>query len=138
MPEKTNITAGLCPDYLTVVFARDGRCSHDCLYGRNPNDCGGDPLQCAFPDRWSPEEIAAMTNPGDLPARPARLVTPEDFKSPLADDSGAIPAWKESRSPTRRSGWAVIVYGRWYQDRGQARYWTARPTDEQREGAAWD
>lgn len=69
-----------------------------------------------------------------------RLVNENDFRGPHTDDSGAIPCWKEARKPTHRSGWAVIVYGRWLQDTksGQARYWTARPTEEERKAVPWD
>ena len=69
---------------------------------------------------------------------PARLVTTEDFQRPDADAGGAIPCWKEAKSPTRRSGWAVIVYGKWLADKATARYWTGKPTDAQREAAAWE
>ncbi len=69
----------------------------------------------------------------------ARLVTYEDFHSGREDGGEAIPCWKEARSKTRRSGWAVIVYGKMLQDMemGVARYWTARPTDEQMREEAW-
>lgn len=147
MPE--NLSPWACPDYLALIRARDGKRFFDCLCGAITNDCGGDPSKCSLPDRWTPEALAALEakepmTPLDTygPPRqgktPARLITAEDFHSPLADDGGAIPAWKEARKPTHRSGWAVLVYGRWVQDKGAARYWTARPTDEQREGAAWD
>ena len=64
----------------------------------------------------------------------ARLITAEDFQG----EDGAIPCWKEARKPTRRSGWEVIVIGKWMADKGVARYWTAKPTEEQRKGTEWD
>lgn len=69
----------------------------------------------------------------------ARLVTYEDFHSGREDGGEAIPCWKEARSKNRRSGWAVIVYGKMLADRdtGVARYWTARPTEEQMRKEAW-
>lgn len=69
----------------------------------------------------------------------ARLLTYEDFHSGREDSGEAIPCWKEARSKTRRSGWAVIVYGKMLADRetGVARYWTARPTEEQMREEAW-
>ena len=140
-----NLSPWACPDYLALIRARDGKRFFDCLCGAITNDCGGDPAKCSLPDRWTPEALAALEPVGlstvypPLKGKtPARLITAEDFRGPLADDGGAIPAWKESRKATHRSGWAVLVYGRWVQDKGVARYWTARPTDEQREGAAWD
>ena len=74
-----------------------------------------------------------------LKAQEPRLVTYEDFHSGREDGGGAIPCWKEARSKTRRSGWAVIVYGKMLADRetGVARYWTARPTEEQMQEEAW-
>lgn len=68
----------------------------------------------------------------------ARLVTREDFDRPPAYD-GVLPCWKEAKSPTRRSGWATIVYGKALQDMemGVARYWTGVPTEEQQREQAW-
>lgn len=69
----------------------------------------------------------------------ARLVTYEDFHSGREDDGGALPCWKESRKATRRSGWAVVVWEKVLADTecGTARYWTDRPTEEQRREMAW-
>ena len=74
-----------------------------------------------------------------LTPKEARLLTYEDFHSGREDGGEAIPCWKEARSKTRRSGWAVIVYGKMLADRetGVARYWTARPTEEQMQEEAW-
>ena len=66
-----------------------------------------------------------------------RLLIEADFHTENADAGGAIPCWKESKSPTRRSGWAVIVYGKWLADKATARYWTGKPTDTQREATPW-
>ena len=66
-----------------------------------------------------------------------RLLIEADFHTDKADAGGAIPCWKESKSPTRRSGWAVIVYGKWLADKPTARYWTDKPTDTQREATPW-
>lgn len=73
-----------------------------------------------------------------LAPQEARLVTREDFQQAPAYD-GVLPCWKESRSKTRRSGWAAIVYGKALQDMemGVARYWTGVPTEEQRREMAW-
>lgn len=74
-----------------------------------------------------------------LKSQEARLVTYDDFHSGREDGGEAIPCWKEARSKTRRSGWAVVVYGKTLADRetGVARYWTARPTEEQMREEAW-
>ena len=70
----------------------------------------------------------------------ARLVTEDDFFPGDEEESMAIPCWKETKSPTRRSGWAVIVHGKMLADRetGVARYWTLRPTDAQRQQTPWE
>jgi len=74
-----------------------------------------------------------------MKSQEARLITYEDFHSRHEDGGEAIPCWKEARSKTRRSGWAVIVYGKMLADleTGVARYWTARPTEEQMREEAW-
>lgn len=74
-----------------------------------------------------------------MKSQEARLLTYEDFHSGREDGGEAIPCWKEARSKTRRSGWAVIVYGKMLADRetGVARYWTAKPTEEQMREEAW-
>ena len=74
-----------------------------------------------------------------MKSQEARLLTYEDFHSEREDGGEAIPCWKEARSKTRRSGWAVIVYGKMLADRetGVARYWTAKPTEEQMREEAW-
>lgn len=74
-----------------------------------------------------------------MKSQEARLITYEDFHSGHEDGGEAIPCWKEARSKTRRSGWAVIVYGKMLADleTGVARYWTARPTEQQMREEAW-
>ena len=72
-----------------------------------------------------------------LDADAPRLLTDADFQTDRADAGGAIPCWKESKSPTRRSGWAVIVYGKWLADKATARYWTGKPTKTQMEAIPW-
>ena len=72
-----------------------------------------------------------------LQAERPRLLQAADFQRADADDGGAIPCWKEPKSPTRRRGWAVIVYGKWLADSGLVRYWTGKPTDEQMEETPW-
>ena len=75
-----------------------------------------------------------------LDAQEPRLLTAEDFHgNPDLDDGGGLPCWKEARKETRRSGWAVICYGKWLADTegGVARYWTRKPSEEQRRDTPW-
>ena len=75
-----------------------------------------------------------------LKAQTPRLLTAEDFHgNPDLDDGGGLPCWKEARKETRRSSWAVICYGKWLADteRGVARYWTRKPSEEQRRAEPW-
>lgn len=98
---------------------------------------------CELYREWA---VAAEQAAGMLKAQEPRLLTAEDFHgNPDLDDGGGLPCWKEARKETRRSGWAVICYGKWLADTAEpagaycaARYWTARPSDEQREAAPWE
>ena len=101
-------------------------CSN-CPYGCCKADAVRLPIQMI-------EDIRAV-----LKRQEPRLVTYDDFHSGREDGGEAIPCWKEARSKTRRSGWAVIVYGKMLADRetGVARYWTAKPTEEQMREVAW-
>jgi hypothetical protein len=108
----------------------------ECCIIRHPDDkarwdeC---PYESACCNRLKNDALAL------LKAQEPRLVTYEDFHSGREDGGEAIPCWKEARSKTRRSGWAVIVYGKMLADweMGVARYWTARPTEEQMREEAW-
>lgn len=75
----------------------------------------------------------------ELKEQTARLVTEDDFFPGGEEESMAIPCWKETKKPTCRSGWAVVVWGKVLADadNGVARYWTLRPTDEQRQQTPW-
>lgn len=99
------------------------KCRHDCK------------IECLL------KEYDRVKNERDalLRAQEARLVTYDDFHSGREDCGEAIPCWKEARKKTRRSGWAVIVYGKMLADRetGVARYWTAKPTEEQMREETW-
>ena len=66
-----------------------------------------------------------------------RLLTAKDFRRHDAGYGGEIPCWKEAKSPTRRSGWAVICYGKWLADKDVARYWTGKPTEAIMEATPW-
>lgn len=75
-----------------------------------------------------------------LKTQEPRLLTEADFQNnPNADGGGAIPCWKEPKSPTRREGWAVIVYGKWLADTsaGIARYWAGKPSEKQKGAEPW-
>lgn len=108
----------------------------ECCIIRHPDDkarCDECPYERACCNRLKKDALAL------LKAQEARLITYEDFHSGHEDGGEAIPCWKEARSKTRRSGWAVIVYGKMLADleTGVARYWTARPTEEQMREMAW-
>ena len=108
----------------------------ECCIIRHPDDkarCDECPYESACCNRLKIDALAL------LKAQEPRLLTYDDFHSGREDDSEAIPCWKEARKKTRRSGWAVIVYGKMLADRdtGVARYWTARPTEEQMQEEAW-
>ena len=81
----------------------------ECCIIRHPDDkarCDECPYESACCNRLKNDALAL------LKGQEARLVTYEDFHSGREDGGEAIPCWKEARSKTRRSGWAVIVYGK--------------------------
>lgn len=98
---------------------------------KNCSDCPYDTLKKC--DRTLGEDAITL-----LEAEKPRLLQAADFQAEDADGGGAIPCWKEPKSPTRRRGWAVIVYGKWLADNGLVRYWTGKPTEEQMEATPWE
>lgn len=120
MPDREKIIEGVehCLGY--------GDNGADCLTCPYTDDCGTDAVPLFH-------DILAL-----LKAQTPRLLTEDDFQREDTDRGGAIPCWKEPKSPTRREGWAVIVYGKWLADKGTARYWTGKPSEKQkREATLW-
>lgn len=72
------------------------------------------------------DDIAAL-----LKSQEPRLVEPTDFEK--ADDYNWLPAWCEER--TGAGYWEMILPDAL--DEKDVRYWTGRPTDEQREMTPW-
>lgn len=68
----------------------------------------------------------------------ARLVTTADFENNHnLDDSGHLNVWEEYKDSTR-SGWNTINVNDVIAFTDIRRYWTARPTEEQRKAVKWD
>lgn len=67
-----------------------------------------------------------------LKAQEPRLVEPNDFEN--ADDYNWLPAWCEER--TGAGYWEMILPDAL--DEKDVRYWTGRPTNEQREATPWN
>ena len=84
------------------------------------------PLRC---DILYPLLIDALTL---LKAQEPRLVEPNDFEN--ADDYNWLPAWCEER--TGAGYWEMILPDAL--DEKDVRYWTGRPTDEQRAKEPWN
>ena len=110
----------------------------ECCIVRDPDDrmrCGEcpyrDPISYCL-NRLKTDALQLLKGP-----EPPRLLQAADFQRSDADGGGAIPCWKEPKSPTRREGWAVIVYGKWLADNGTARYWTGKPSAAQKEATPW-
>lgn len=81
-----------------------------------------------------------------LKAQEPRLITEEDFEDKtMVDDACGLPVWVEYRRDDEwgeyledtSDEWA-IVYKQHYRTDKSMRYWTSRPTDEQRENTPWD
>ena len=124
MPDREKVIKGMAV-CVPQTDADAGLSCDDCPYGWNCGEHASLPVKMI-------EDIRAL-----LKADKPRLLQAADFQRDDAGNGGEIPCWKEAKSPTRRSGWAVIVYGKWLADEGTARYWTGKPTDEQREATPW-
>ena len=93
-----------------------GKCVNECWYGDTIASCH-DIIQDAL----------AL-----LKAHESRLVEPNDFEN--ADDYNWLPAWCEER--TGAGYWEMILPDAL--DEKDVRYWTGRPTDEQRAKEPWN
>lgn len=68
----------------------------------------------------------------------ARVVTTADFENnPNLDDSNHLNVWEEYRDGTR-CGWNTININDVSTFTDIRRYWTSRPTEEQRKAVKWD
>lgn len=71
-----------------------------------------------------------------LKAQEPHVITKDDFKNnPNVDENGYLPAYCEKID--RPIGWMAIHKG-YIGARKDIRYWTGKPTDEQREAVKWD
>jgi len=72
-----------------------------------------------------------------LKAQEPRLVTEADFKN--ADPYGYLPVWVEDKYDNEIICDCITKYAITEPDEDyHYRYWTSRPTDEQRENVKWD
>jgi hypothetical protein len=100
----------------------------ECCIIRYPDDkarCDECPYESACCNRLKNDALAL------LKAQEPRLVEPNDFEN--ADDFNWLPAWCEER--TGAGYWEMILPDAL--DEKDVRYWTGRPTDEQREAVKW-
>ena len=66
-----------------------------------------------------------------------RIITEEDFEnSAIASDVGEIPCWEESREFDETFP-CIILRVTFAEDHPDKRYWTSRPTNEQRRAKEW-
>ena len=77
-----------------------------------------------------------------LKAQQPMVMTPENFdNNPMVDENGKLPAWIEYKryNGVMRSadGWGTINRN-WVKGYNDRRFWTSRPTDEQRKEAEWE
>ena len=71
-----------------------------------------------------------------LKAQEPRITTEKDFENnPSVDENGYLPAYCEKID--RPIGWMAIHKG-YIGARKDIRYWTGKPTDEQREAVKWE
>lgn len=69
-----------------------------------------------------------------LKAQEPRLLTEADFVN--ADHYGYIPAWAEEKNGDQF--WKIVRVASLGLEKKRLRYWTARPTDAQREAVKWE
>ena len=71
-----------------------------------------------------------------LEANKPHLITQEEFfNHPDRSEQGCLPLWYEEKSG--KQGWCFVYY--LADNPGEEkRYWTSRPTNEQREAAPWE
>ncbi|MBQ3760897.1 MAG: hypothetical protein II875_02660 [Clostridia bacterium] len=73
-----------------------------------------------------------------LKEREARVVTTADFENnPNLDDRNHLNVWEEYRDGTR-CGWDTINMNDVSTFTDLRRYWTSRPTEEQRKAVKWE
>lgn len=68
-----------------------------------------------------------------LKAQEPRLLTEADFVN--ADHYGYMPAWAEEKNGDQF--WKIVRVASLGLEKKRLRYWTSRPTDEQREAVKW-
>ena len=72
-----------------------------------------------------------------LKAQESRLITEDDFAN--ADDYGYLPAWVENHCTSEMYFECIPIHAITDPDsKGEYRFWTSRPTDEQRKAVKWD
>ena len=114
--------------------AECGKCKSECPYDGKNNSMYGCTTRLA-------KDALEL-----LKAQEPRLITEEDFEDKTrVDDACGLPVWVEYR---RDDEWGEywedtsdewgIIYKQFYRTEKSMRYWTSRPTDEQRENTPWD
>ena len=79
-----------------------------------------------------------------LKAQEPHIVTIADYvNNPIVDKDGNLAVWRESRHLNgiayHNDGWVILNRNRvegWFNSE-MIRFWTSRPTDEQREAVKW-
>ena len=95
--------------------------------------CPYEPVCKPKPGKRNPLMMDAISL---LKAQMPRLITPEEFANhPDRSEQGCLPLWYEEKNG--KQGWC-FVYVLVNNPDGDKRYWTSRPTDEQRKAVKWD
>lgn len=102
----------------------DGDTNPNCPYGGT----GGDGVSCMT--KMMRDALAL------LKAQAPRIVTDADFKN--ADEAGFIPAWCEEKDTGDVYCECISIGALEDAKFGRVRWWTSRPTDEQREAVKWE
>ena len=101
-------------------------------------DCNGCPYHSYHEGFYSCIEYLMMDAVELLEEQEPRIITLEDFENnQKLDDSGHLNVWEEYKDGSR-SGWNTINVNDVSCFSDIRRYWTDRPTEEQRKAVKWE
>lgn len=109
-----------------------GSCKEDCPYRGQGNEN-------EYCDEKIIKDVYAL-----LKTQEPHIVTVADYENnPIVDKDGNLAVWQENRHLNgiayHNDGWVILNRNRvegWFNSE-MIRFWTSRPTDEQREAIPW-
>lgn len=107
----------------------------ECCSKYTGNECQSCPYEPVCKPKPGERNPLMMDAIALLKAQEPRLITQDEFfNHPDRSAQGCLPLWYEEKSG--KQGWCFVYY--LAENPGEEkRYWTSRPTNEQREAAPW-